>query len=155
MSFTRMWMFELLRTHTAVLCSSCVSWGLGALCQVHSTRVDLRAACISECFPPPPDLFTSQMGTGRLWASFQKPLNWCLHTAKLNGYIHLVLSTLVFALHEVFASPLLLLGEPPMPPGLLSIKQSRKYLSRKKAELKSDTAILVSGWYQYHLPRAF
>lgn len=54
--------FELLRTHTAVFCSSRVSWGLVAWCQVHSTPADLRAGYVSECFPLPPDLSTSQNG---------------------------------------------------------------------------------------------
>ena len=54
--------FELLRTYTAVFCSSRVSWGLVASRQVDSTPADLRAGYVSECFPPPPDLFSSQNG---------------------------------------------------------------------------------------------
>lgn len=134
--------FELLRTHTPVFCSSCVSWGLVALWQAFSTPTDLRACYVSECFPLPSDLFTSQHGK-YLWAPFQKPLNWCTRAAKLKWYF---MSFSPWYLHCIKYVPYLW-----MPTGLLSIYQSRKYLRRNKTQLKSDRSIVSHTYYSLRL----
>lgn len=145
MSLTCMWMFELLRTHTAVLCSSRVSWGLGALCQYTAQCRSESSLCFrmlsstSRSLYQPNGKWVSHL-SGSLWTDAFMQQSW---TGTFTSFSPWYLRYMKYLpdLCCSFGCPLAF---------SLFTKAGNTYVGIKL----SCNQTQQSGWYHY-LPRAF